>query len=286
MILEENIAFITGAFDEFENVHLSRFNTVTAQEEWRICIPTNVMVVNEAYLYIWGRDPGLVIAYDKETGREVWREQVDHLFPIIDAISVTSYGLLVESRNRTATRFHLLDPETGKKKQTFRSGTEWRAFLLEHGSSAYSVMRGDKIAEGVVPWQTSVDFEHNPGSRPMRLIVEEDVVLAYQSSPTIDYTQIAVLNKDSGELLWRRDTHLKSNLAVADDKLFLVTEDTELVSVDLITGQFSTQVTFTPGIWGIAGENTDAVIAADERQVLVYFSSSHQLFAFRFLPEE
>jgi hypothetical protein len=55
MILEDDIAFIIGGFDELENDHLLRFNTETSQEEWRICSSTNVMALDETRLYIHER---------------------------------------------------------------------------------------------------------------------------------------------------------------------------------------------------------------------------------------
>ncbi len=285
MILEDNIAFIVGSFDELENDHLLRFNTVTTQEEWQVCRGTNVMAVDETHLYVYGR--GFFAAYDRETGTEVWRESVDRRFSRVDALKITPFGLFVEAGNRNDTRFYLLDPGTGENIDTFQSSLEWLLFQVEHGSTGYVVTENDKIvASGDVHWQANLDYEYYPASRHVQLIVEDAVILAYQVSPTINYIQITALDKTNGDILWEQDMYITSNHpAIIDNDLFIMTEDTELISIDLATGQITPQVTFAPGVQEVSGRNTNVTIAANDGQMLVYFASSYQLFDFHFLPD-
>jgi outer membrane protein assembly factor BamB len=120
----------------------------------------------------------------------------------------------------------------------------------------------------------------------VQLIVEDAIILAYQVSPTINYIQITALDKTNGDILWEQDMYITSNRpAIIDNALFIMTEDTELVSIDLTTGQITTQAIFTPGVQEVSGRNTNVTIAVDDRQMLVYFASSYQLFDFHFLSD-
>lgn len=286
IILEDNIAFIIGSFNELEIDHLLRFNTITIQEEWAICLRPNIMTADETHLYAWGN--GTIVSYDKETGTEVWQESVDRRFSRIDALKITPFGLFVEAGNRNDTRFYLLNPETGEETHTFQSSTEWLLFQVAHGSTAYGVTgRENIVAKGDVQWQTDLDYEFYPATSHVQLIVEDAIILTYQVSPTINNIQITALNKTNGDILWEQDMYITSNRpAIIDNTLFLMTEDTELVSIDLMTGQITIQATFSPGVQDVSGRNTNVIIAADDEQILVYFASSHQLFDFHFLVDE
>jgi outer membrane protein assembly factor BamB len=269
-----------------ENIHLSRFSMTTTQEEWTSCLSTTVMAVDETLLYMWGRESGLVIAYDKVTGEEVWQSELGSKFPTVNAITTTTFGLLVEAYNRLDTRFYLLNPETGEKIDTFQSSIEWLSFQVEHDSTAYVITDSDRVvADGSVQWQTSLGYKYYSPTDPVQLITNDTVVLTYQVSPTIDYIQITALDKTNGNYLWEQDLYIKSKPSILDNYLFLLTENSELVSIDLMTGEIIIQATVTPKIEDISGENTNAIIVADNEQVLVYFASSHQLFEFIFLSD-
>lgn len=287
LALDDRTAFITGSFDKFENDHFFSFDMVTEEVNWETCDSTGVMAVDKNAVYIWGRDPGLVTAYERGAGAKIWQNSVDREYPIIDALDRVPLGLLVESRNRAGTRFHLLDFETGEIKRSFESEAEMQKFWVDNGFTAYSTDGDLVLANGNAKWGTLVQYEPKPNNvfnEFIEPIITDDVILVYRSD-IHNYFQIAALDKGNGETLWQTEIQTKSNLAVTSEQIFLVATNTELVSFDLITGQISHYVTFTPGIQEMSGQRTDAVVAADDDLILAYFSSSHQLFTFR-LPLE
>ncbi len=284
IVLKDGTAFITGSFSETESDKFISFNTLTTQPNWTICRQSTGMVaVSETAVYLWGGDPGLVIALDKESGYVDWQRNVDFKYPIIDAIDITPLGLLIESRTRTGTRFHLLDEETGKKLITFQSNAEKQDYWISNGYTIF--LSEDKVVKNVGPisWETYLDFKSYSLDEPTQLIVTDDVVLV--SKIHRNNVQLASLDKTSGKILWELDTNLISNLSVMDDLLFIVsnseeTNEVRLLSFDLKSGEIIHYVTFSPDIQQFSGEATEAIISADSNQTLVYFPNTYQLFDF------
>ncbi len=112
----------------------------------------------------------------------------------------------------------------------------------------------------------------------MRLsnIFYDDVVIA----PTI--TQITVLDQANGAILWQIRVNIQSNIAIEEDALFFVTGDTELMALNLQTGEFLGSVTFNSGVEEVAGHNMRIFVSTCGNQVVVCVSSSYQLFTFEF----
>ena len=283
IILENGTAFITGSFSETQPDKLISFNTLTSEPNWTMCQSTGVVTVSETSLYLWGRDPGLVIALDKESGKVDWQVSVDKWFPIIDAIDITSLGLLIESRNSTGTRFHLLDEKTGEKLLTFQSNEEKQDYWINNGNTIFLNENNMVKAVGSIHWETYLDFDSYSRDENTQLIIFDDIV--FVSKVHQNNVQFASLDKSSGEILWESDANIISNLSIMDDSVFIVsnseeTNEVRLQSFNLKNGETITQATFSPAILKFPGENTRAIVSADSNQVLVYFASTHQLFDF------
>lgn len=283
IILENGTAFITGSFSETQPDKLISFNTLTSEPNWTMCQSTGVIAASETSLYLWGRDPGLVIALDKESGLVDWQVSVDKEFPIIDAIEITPLGLLIESRNPIGTRFHLLDEKTGEKQVTFQSNEEKQDYWIKNGTTIFLNENNMVQAVGPIHWETYLDFDSYSGDENTQLIIFDDFV--FVSKVHQNNAQFAALDKMSGEILWESDANSVSNLSIMGDLVFIVsnseeTNEVRLLSFDVKSGETITQATFFPAILKFPGENTTAIVSADSNQVLVYFSSTHQLFDF------
>jgi len=280
MTLESGVAYIGGSLNENNPIALLSLNPLTQQINWQVRPSSQIITVNSNNVYIFG-NAGEVIAYNKLTGTKIWQKLIDRPFPIIDALTITSFGLLVESRNRTGTRYHLVDLETGEKKHSFQTEADKNDFWLQNGLPVITVDINDNIvAQGIIEWRDSVDFKSYAGSRSdIQLIVTDHIIIAYKESDSI--TQISALNRTNGDVLWHIDEHIKSNLVEDRDILFFVTTDA-LIGVDINTGQLTRYITFAPGIQEDHSYNSDAKIAVDSGQMVIYFNSSKQLYVFRF----
>jgi outer membrane protein assembly factor BamB len=280
--LKEGVAYIGGSLNVKDLVALISFDPLTQKTNWQVRPSSQIITIDSNRVYIWG-DAGEVIAYDKITGMKVWQEVVDRRFPIIDALTITPFGLLVESRNPSGTRYHLVNLETGRKISSFQTEAEKNDFWLENALPVTTAdVHNNITTQGDIEWQNSVDFKPYAGSRTdIQFILTDDNIVAYKESNSI--TEISALNRISGNVLWEVEVNSMSNLTVAEDILFFVTENGELTGVDINSGQITTYVTFSTAIQEELGHNGNVIIAADSSLILMYIYSSKQLFIFRWV---
>lgn len=279
MAIREETAFVMGNNDD-DISKLFSLNVTTGQLNWQICA-SGVMAVGTDFVFVSHTEirGDYVIAYDRNSGTEVWQEKVD-FWRHVTALDATPFGLLVQTQTRDSTRYYLLNMETGKQETSFKTTADRQSFWIENGSTVYRVPSNNEvIAQGGVEWQTRVDYDSSVSSEPTELILD-DVVVAYKRGYPV--TQIAALEKFGGGVLWQTSVDMQSNIATANDVVFFVAGHSELTAVNLQTGQFLGSVIFTPGAYEVAGRNTDILVAADGDLVAVYFSGSSQLFVFRF----
>ncbi|MCP5098542.1 MAG: PQQ-binding-like beta-propeller repeat protein [Chloroflexi bacterium] len=279
IMLEEATIFAFGSIND--NANLLSLDTTTGQINWQTCA-SGAMNVGTDFVFVSYTDTrgAYVVAYDKESKTEVWQEKVDFWRHVTD-LTVTPFGLLVQTANRNSERYYLLNMETGKQEASFRTKADRQSFWINNGSTVYRIPSfNEVIAQGKAEWQTKINYDSYPGIDPIELILNDDVIVAYKKSPTI--TQIAVLDQANGAILWQTDLNIQSNLVVEKGVLFFVTGDTELMAFDLYKGVFLGSATFSPGVDQIAGLNTRILVSASGNQVVVYFSSSYQLFVFHF----
>ncbi len=278
MAIREETAFVMGS--SINDVSkLFSLNITTGQLNWQICA-SGVMAVGTDFIFVSYTEirGAYVIAYDRNLGTEVWQEKVDFGRHVTN-LTVTPFGLLVQTANRNSERYYLLNMETGKQETSFKTDADRQAFWIESGSTVYRIPSYDEvIAKGRVEWQTKINYDGYLGST--ELILNDDIIVAYKKSPII--TQIVALDQADGAILWQTSINTQSNLVVEKGVLFFVTGDTELMAFNLHTGEFLGSVTFSPGVDEVAGYNTSILVSASGNQVAVYFSSSYQLFVFHF----
>jgi outer membrane protein assembly factor BamB len=279
MALEGGVAYIGGSLSEEDLVALLSLDPLTQQINWQVRPSSRIITIDSNRVYIWS-GTGEVTAFDKMTGIKVWQEVVDSRFTIIDALTITPFGLLVESRNPSGIRYHLVDFETGEELHSFQTEVEKNDFWLENGLSVFSIaINDDVIAEGENEWRNSVDFDDHANAADIQLIVRDHIIIAYKESDSI--TQISALNRTNGDILWHFDEHIKSNLVEDGNLLFFVTTDA-LIGVDINTGQMNRHIVFSPGIQEDHSYNSDVKIALDNGQMLIFFNSSKQLFVLQY----
>lgn len=283
MILTENTLFAVASFSELENQRLMSINLATEEVNWQVC-HSREFTVGPERVYI-SDEPGSVTVYDRITGNETWQTNVDRKFPVVDALDIVEFGLLAETRNRTGTRFHLLDLETGSQKHSFQNKVEKQNFWIENNQVVYTPVGLDSVeAKGLVPWQTPIDPSSN-NRTSFKLVSSDSTILAYRKRDH-SIIQLTALDKIDGTILWQGDREIKSNIAVSGDIIYFVTDDLELLALDSRTGAVRGQANFLP-----RPEETPAppgsplvytIVSVNNGKVMVYLGSSRQLFLFRF----
>lgn len=285
MELSDGIVFVMGEYNGYRNA-LWSMNLVTQEVHWQTCA-TGVMSVGEDYIYVLDSSSSntRVRAYDMNSGTEVWQKGSDFGFPAVKNLEITPLGLLVTTHNHGIKRWNLRNLQTGRKEHTFQNDSDVKGFWIEQGSVIYDVKDADLVvANGPIQWQTQVGFESYIDSELVALVAKREFVLVYEQSPTI--TQIAVLNKYNGDILWQANMRIASNLVVSEGTLFFVTSDVELLAIDLQTGEISGSITFFSDLGNPLNEYLDILVSANKDQALVYFANSNQLFNFYYSSNE
>ncbi len=95
---------------------------------------------------------------------------------------------------------------------------------------------------------------------------------------------VFAVDRTTGNLLWHYEDVL-SNVAVTDSIAFFLTDDVQLVAVDVSSGRVVGEVNFTPDRIDDP-VNTPFHVASSDGIAVVYFGDGRQLFAFRSLPDE
>ena len=91
------------------------------------------------------------------------------------------------------------------------------------------------------------------------------------------------LERETGKRLWEYPNTL-GNVTVGNSIVYVMTSDTQVVALDIKTGEQLGKIDFTPDLIQPRQYNKFYLSANDDGGLLVYLGESNQLFAFRFLP--
>ena len=176
---------------------------------------------------------GFVVAWDADTGRELWRFKTA---PVESSPLLRNGVLYVGSWDN---KVHALDAKTGRQKWAFQADDEvntsaayWRGriYIASDGGTLYAL----SAKSGKRLW--SAQSESRFGSREF-----------WYATPTIAYGRVYIGNTDgtmyvfgakSGKLLWARPlgSYIYGAAAVYERKVFVGTYDGKFFALDAATG--------------------------------------------------
>ncbi len=98
---------------------------------------------------------------------------------------------------------------------------------------------------------------------------------------------VHALDRSSGEILWSTDRNIRSNLLVSSESLYVLTNQGQLQSIDPISGQPTTLLTFQPAHLPVGGDLGGYYLALSEEphRLYIYLGYTGELMAFDVLPE-
>lgn len=108
------------------------------------------------------------------------------------------------------------------------------------------------------------------------------VVLKAGDLPLETEGRIWLIDKNSGEVIWKSSKDVGSNPAIIDNRLLFLTMDAQLHVVDTISGQELDSIKFSPSSLDDSRIIRKFHVVASNNIAVVYFGDSAQLFAFRF----
>lgn len=94
---------------------------------------------------------------------------------------------------------------------------------------------------------------------------------------------VSALNRETGEIIWEHSKVL-SNVVVAQQRVYFLTQDMQLIGTDIDTGDVLISASFSPNE-AVDSVNNVYQITVDNNRIVIYFGGTHELSAFNILPE-
>lgn len=289
-----NKLFYQASYERTHPTSLHRADLLTGVIEWQSISAheaPSVMTHNDTTVFI-GSGPE-IIAYDTESGDQIWRRGLPILEKSITYIQST--GDSVYANSGSTGNFYAYNARSGKRQDIGFRLNATPIFLVsndtiyyqEAGTRLYAMHRQDKN----IIWTLRFDEELQ-----LSPLFTEELIIARTGRAVIG--QVYVIDRTTGTTLWQypagaidweNPANVVGNVAEDNGYIFYLTFDAQLQAVDAKTGQFVGAVQFNPSFQELDGldlVNRVFCVAASDNVVIVYFGSGRQLFAFRFLPNE
>lgn len=284
-----------GSFDQNELTVLNRLDLETGEIVWQLPLDRegpDHMVHNSNTIFYSSGIPGNIVAYDVESGRQIWEHTLSWREKnIIYYMQATDGSLYV---NSTTFNFNVFDTYAGRPQEWESSIDAYPIFYVDndviyHRTTDTRVLATDRITESTV-WAVTFD-------EPIRIspIFTEELVVA--KTGELGTGQVYSIDRKTGTILWQRPPgtidwenpkNLQGNVATDGEHIFYLTVDSQLQAANAKTGQMLGYVQFAPSLQELEGSdqvNSEFCVASSDNIVVLYLGSGRQLFAFRFLPD-
>ncbi|HRQ38126.1 MAG TPA: PQQ-binding-like beta-propeller repeat protein [Chloroflexota bacterium] len=283
LALEDSLFFV-GSTNQGDFPALQKLNLQTGQHEWHDQPIRNfsLLVSGSNQNVIVGHGiPSEITIYDARSGDIMVERTFSFRTRGMDFILAEGGELYVNNDYH----FYLLDEGNGKTKPFRNPNKAYPIFLIQNGVIYHRELGNSLQAldeqTGRMIWGRGFDKEilHQP------MFTEETIFVRTGKSTG----QVHVLDRLTGETLWVSEPGVVSNVATVGDWVYYLTEEAHLHVADLQTGMLIDDIVFSPAILDLTNieqVNSYFYVAATEDMTVVYFSSSHQLFAFQHIPEE
>lgn len=282
-VVDKNIFFV-GSLDAEAPSLLYKFNLLDNKVEWQIStIITEPIVLSSSMnkIFVSFGLPSVTIAYDKNSGAEIWKSQFPAQIKSAEYTFVDPDSLSI---NFALGQFERIDISTGKKIETMLPIDVFPIYLIQDEVIYHTKRRQLNATEklsGQLLWATPILDEE---IRIAPVFTEDFIVI---QTGIISLNAFYVIDRKDGTVVWESDENVASNVSVDGGNLFYLTEDSRLIAQNMKSGEIIGEVSFSPALHDmerIDFVNSEFSVVASDGYVLVYFGSGRQLFAFRFSP--
>lgn len=281
LVASNSTLFYLGARETTEPSSLHAIGLSTRGLAWQtdpILSGSTTLAQNSTTIFVGSGVPGKITAYNSETGAILWLYDLPHKSKFIEYLYASETQLFVKS---SSGRFDILDTNSGDVIDFTLRPFEYRPFTINNGivyqQSSYTKFQAADMQNGTILWETNLDeeFFHSP-------VFTEGLVLIKTSK--FASGKIVALELTTGTIRWETQDNIISNITVDNNRAYFLTENAELIVVDIYTGTEIGWVNFTPTILELDPMdfiNRKFFVASSDNIVVVYFGSSWQMFAFR-----
>ncbi len=285
LIALEDSLFFVGSTHSTNFPTLQKMNMQTGLNEWQgqqIDSFSILVAGNEQNIVVGSGIPGTVTVFDTQSGDVVAERTFSFTIRGVHYILAAENKLFV---NTSPVRFQILEEDSGKTVSFRNVADLYPIYLVQNGIIYHRVLENSLQAvdeqTGRMIWGRGFDEDivHQP------LFTEENILVRTGESTG----HIYALDRLTGKTIWSSEPGVVSNVAVAGNWAYYLTNESHLHVADLQTGMLVADIVFAPAILELDGfdqVNSDFSVAATDNMVVVYFGSSHQLFAFQHISEE
>lgn len=279
--LVEDFLHIVGALDPNGAPELNRMELPTTEVVWNANVPIGAAVVhNSTHIYVGTVGIARVTARELETGTVDWSTT---LLPRKSVGSMTADDTTVWVET-VPLSFYVLDAQTG---EIIDEREDFLGLPVYFGEGNIMLIR---LARGILTQSLE------SGSTLWRIDLDDDVTSVQVSGDSRlllrtgrDVGSVYAIDIESGDILWRTDKNVVSNIAVVGVVAFFLTEDAELQAVNVETGRPMSVIQFEPPevVLQTDGHKRPFLVAASSSLVAVYFGDAREILSYRFaFPEQ
>lgn len=218
-----------------------------------------------------------VTAYDLATGDYLWQRQIGTINGSqIRSLNLIDGQLAARIIEPSYTDLYVMDTSNGFR--VFRENENAQGLFwidqFEDVERQYRAISIGLEATAVNPWAFQIN---NCGLTPQmqadRIVVHS--LLCDESGRGVMFA----LDRWTGATLWRLDVPVVSQMALDEDTGFVVSQDNQLLAVDLTNGAVLSILNFDHPIRGFT-EETPIFVGAGGGKTAVYYGMNHQLLFF------
>jgi len=277
--------FLVGSSKLESPPFLYRFDLLDGKQEWvsqeEISLPV-VMTQKSNNIFVASGVPSVIAAYDVDSGTEIWRRQLSSRMKSTHYMFVNSNDLYIST---VPVHLEIINATTGIVKKEDLSEDFFPIFLVDDGTIYHRTLpdrlQATSKLTGDILWE--VQFNEEILLIP---IFTTEFILVRTGHPSRG--QLSVIERTTGNVLWAGPRNIVSNVSVDGEIIFYLTDQSRLIAQNIQTGEKIGEIKFSPELIDMNAHdfsNREFSVVASNGFVLVYFGSSWQLFAFRFLPD-
>lgn len=255
-----------------------RYISTTGNLQWSVDLKTMIMSIaaNENLVYVTGMPRRTIKAYNIQTGKLAW----EYPYYLSDH---RGYNPRLQKNDlyvyETINPVYIVDKNTGnliKEVQVPKIGQQSFPLLM---LSENRWLLGNEtelilLENQTVAWETTLFGI--PQKFPE---IYNDILIVRTNNPKFtSLGGLAAVDLQTGELIWQRKNEFYSNFIIHDDKIYVISKEAAILTIDPASGQTIGYAKLTPSSIGM--QYPIGAIAAYDDMLYVYFSDSRELTAF------
>jgi outer membrane protein assembly factor BamB len=247
-------------------------------QKWAVKLEGRIdsMVTDGRIVYVVGKAGQIVEGYNLQTGELAWKANTT--LP-----GHTGYYLQLQDNNLYAYEaidlVYVFDTESGELVNKLRvPGIGQKPFtLLQLENKDWLQSDGKQI---ILTRNEEVIWRTNLAGPPQKFpqIYDDMLIVRFENDRTV-FGGLVGLDLTTGKLVWEHPGEFYSNFVIADNLLYVISKEAEILLLDPKTGQ-------TVGVAELLPSSVDtfhpiSAISVNESMLYVYFTDSQELIAFK-----